>query len=154
SYFWCQTADDILDARRHRVHDAVGIAHRCSGIKGCCSAYRFERARTVKEAVQRKEAGQPLRRWHDSCLESQQRGGAGMKMTVPSTMFAQLRSLFSTRERNARLQERLEQLRQRTPVPVFWLFGRTQSGKTTLVKFLTGAADAEVGAGFQPCTRF
>jgi uncharacterized protein (DUF697 family) len=69
-------------------------------------------------------------------------------------MLTNLRRLFSTRERDARLQERLEQLRQRTPVPVFWLFGRTQSGKTTLVKYLTGAADAEVGAGFQPCTRF
>lgn len=37
--------------------------------------------------------------------------------------------------------------------PVFWLFGKTQSGKTSVVKYLTGANDAEVGEGFQPCTR-
>src|SRR4029453_3037866 len=37
--------------------------------------------------------------------------------------------------------------------PVFWLFGKTQSGKTSVVKYLTGATDAEVGEGFQPCTR-
>lgn len=37
--------------------------------------------------------------------------------------------------------------------PVFWLFGKTQSGKTSVVKYLTGATDAEIGEGFQPCTR-
>jgi uncharacterized protein (DUF697 family)/predicted GTPase len=49
---------------------------------------------------------------------------------------------------------KLEELRRHNPAPVFWLFGKTQSGKTTLVKFLTGADDAEIGHGFQPCTRF
>jgi uncharacterized protein (DUF697 family) len=39
-------------------------------------------------------------------------------------------------------------------VPVFWLYGKTQSGKTSLVKFLTGADEAEIGQGFKPCTRF
>jgi uncharacterized protein (DUF697 family)/predicted GTPase len=39
-------------------------------------------------------------------------------------------------------------------VPVFWLFGKTQSGKTSLIKYLTGADQAEIGKGFQPCTRF
>jgi uncharacterized protein (DUF697 family) len=37
---------------------------------------------------------------------------------------------------------------------VFWLYGKTQSGKTSLIKFLTGADDAEIGQGFKPCTRF
>jgi uncharacterized protein (DUF697 family) len=69
-------------------------------------------------------------------------------------MLQKLRRLFSTRERDARLQAHLEQLRQRTPVPVFWLFGRTQSGKTSVIKYLTGAAEAEIGQGFRPCTRF
>jgi uncharacterized protein (DUF697 family)/predicted transcriptional regulator len=54
----------------------------------------------------------------------------------------------------AELQKRLDDLRQHSPAPVFWLFGKTQSGKTSLIKFLTGAADAEIGHGFQPCTRF
>ena len=39
-------------------------------------------------------------------------------------------------------------------MPVFWLLGKTQSGKTSLVRYLTGATDAEVGQGFRPCTRF
>src|SRR5690242_12618840 len=69
-------------------------------------------------------------------------------------MFSKVRSLFSAARREAELQAHLERLRARTPVPVFWLFGKTQSGKTSLVKYLTGAEDAEVGKGFRPCTRF
>ena len=55
---------------------------------------------------------------------------------------------------NEELHKRLEELRQRAPVPVFWLFGKTQTGKTSIVRFLTGAEDAEIGAGFKPTTRF
>ncbi len=69
-------------------------------------------------------------------------------------MFSKVRDLFSAARREAELQAHLEQLRSRIPVPVFWLFGKTQSGKTTLIKYLTGASDAEVGQGFRPCTRF
>jgi uncharacterized protein (DUF697 family)/predicted GTPase len=36
---------------------------------------------------------------------------------------------------------------------VFWLFGKTQSGKTSLIRYLTGAEDAAIGSGFRPCTR-
>jgi uncharacterized protein (DUF697 family)/predicted GTPase len=53
-----------------------------------------------------------------------------------------------------RFQARLDDARRRAPAPVFWLFGRTQSGKTSIIKYLTGADDAEVGSGFRPCTRF
>ena len=53
----------------------------------------------------------------------------------------------------AELRAKLDELRRKTPAPVLWLFGKTQSGKTSLVKFLTGATDAEVGNGFRPCTR-
>jgi uncharacterized protein (DUF697 family) len=52
------------------------------------------------------------------------------------------------------MREHLDLLRQRVPVPVFWLLGKTQSGKTSLVRYLTGADRAEIGKGFQPCTRF
>src|SRR5262249_115178 len=65
-----------------------------------------------------------------------------------------VKSSFSAERPDARLQERLEQLRPRAPVPVFWLYGKTQSGKTSLIKFLTGADDAEIGQGFKPCTRY
>jgi uncharacterized protein (DUF697 family) len=57
-------------------------------------------------------------------------------------------------EVSTRFQRRWEALRRKAPLPVFWLFGKTQSGKTSIVKFLTGADDAEIGAGFKPCTRF
>src|SRR2546429_2246867 len=69
-------------------------------------------------------------------------------------MLDRLKTLFSSRYRDAQLQAKLEQLRQRIPVPVFWLFGKTQSGKTSVIRYLTGADDAEIGQGFQPCTRF
>jgi uncharacterized protein (DUF697 family)/predicted GTPase len=69
-------------------------------------------------------------------------------------MLEKLKRLFSAEERNAALQRRLEELRHKTPVPVFWLYGKTQSGKTSLIKFLTRAAEAEIGQGFKPCTRF
>src|SRR5262249_11192811 len=70
-----------------------------------------------------------------------------------SAMLDKMRQWFASR-RDAQLQQRLDVLRQRTPVPVFWLCGKTQSGKTSLIKYLTGADDAEIGHGFKPCTRF
>src|SRR6516162_11030820 len=74
-------------------------------------------------------------------------------MESRSAMLDKVRQWFSARK-DAQIQQRLDLLRQRTPVPVFWLFGKTQSGKTSLIKFLTGADDAEIGQGFKPCTRF
>lgn len=68
-------------------------------------------------------------------------------------MLEKVRQWFSAR-RESQLQERLVLLKERTPVPVFWLFGKTQSGKTSLIKHLTGADDAEIGQGFKPCTRY
>lgn len=50
-------------------------------------------------------------------------------------------------------QER-EHLLERSPVPLLWLFGKTGSGKTTLIKYLTGAEEAEIGTGYRPCTQF
>jgi uncharacterized protein (DUF697 family) len=64
------------------------------------------------------------------------------------------RALFRRPNREAELSQALERLRQHTPVPVFWLLGKTQSGKTSLIKYLTGADRAEIGRGFRPCTRF
>src|SRR5262245_38211469 len=68
-------------------------------------------------------------------------------------MFNKIKQFFS-RDKEAQLQERFDELRRKAPVPVFWLFGKTQSGKTSIIKFLTGADDAEIGQGFKPCTRF
>ncbi|MDX1968626.1 MAG: DUF697 domain-containing protein [Planctomycetaceae bacterium] len=46
-----------------------------------------------------------------------------------------------------------QRLLQKTPLPVFWLFGKTGSGKTSIVRYLTGATDAEIGNGFRPQTK-
>ncbi|QGJ68559.1 G domain-containing protein [Planctomycetales bacterium 10988] len=51
------------------------------------------------------------------------------------------------------LNEHLQEIRQKLPVPVFWLLGKTQSGKTSIVRGLTGSTEAEVGNGFRPCTK-
>lgn len=46
-----------------------------------------------------------------------------------------------------------EAILKNAPVPVFWLFGKTGSGKTSIVRFLTGADDASIGNGFRPETQ-
>ena len=69
-------------------------------------------------------------------------------------MFGKLRQLFSAQERKARLEAKLKELREKMPAPVFWLYGKTQSGKTSLIKYLTGADEAVIGQGFKPCTRY
>jgi uncharacterized protein (DUF697 family) len=81
-------------------------------------------------------------------------GGLPLIQDRAAPMLDKVRQLFGSPDRAAQLQAQLARLRDRTPVPVFWLFGKTQSGKTSVVKFLTGADDAEIGHGFQPCTRF
>ena len=37
--------------------------------------------------------------------------------------------------------------------PVVWLLGKVQSGKTSIIRELTQASDAEIGSGFEACTR-
>jgi uncharacterized protein (DUF697 family) len=37
--------------------------------------------------------------------------------------------------------------------PVVWLIGKVQSGKTSIIRALTGAGDAAVGVGFRACTK-
>jgi len=49
-------------------------------------------------------------------------------------------------------EAKLQLLREKAETPVFWLFGKTQSGKTSIIRYLTGASDAEIGSGFRPCT--
>ena len=47
----------------------------------------------------------------------------------------------------------LAKVREQAPAPVFWLLGKTQSGKSSVVRALTYADDAEIGSGFRPCTK-
>ncbi len=52
-----------------------------------------------------------------------------------------------------RLNECLEQIHRDLPAPVFWLLGKAQSGKTSIIRAITGSSRAEIGGGFRPCTR-
>ena len=50
-------------------------------------------------------------------------------------------------------EQQRNELLKKIPVPVFWLFGKTGSGKSSIIRFLTGTTQAEIGNGFQPQTR-
>lgn len=64
-----------------------------------------------------------------------------------------VRRLWRANDPPPDLDAELAALRDRVPAPVFWLFGKTQSGKTSIIRYLTGAEDAAIGSGFRPCTR-
>ncbi len=70
-------------------------------------------------------------------------------------MFDRLRSLlrFGQMPEEKFLNER-ERILEAAPIPVMWLFGKTGSGKTSIIKDLTGAEEAEIGNGFRPETKF
>lgn len=51
------------------------------------------------------------------------------------------------------LARALNKAAQREPAPVVWLLGLAQSGKTSIVRALTGSSRAAIGDGFRPCTR-
>lgn len=51
------------------------------------------------------------------------------------------------------LEVALQAARARQPLPVLWLIGKAQAGKTSIIRALTGSSAAEIGNGFQPCTR-
>jgi uncharacterized protein (DUF697 family) len=51
------------------------------------------------------------------------------------------------------LERTLRDAAARHTAPVLWLLGTAQSGKTSIVRALTGSTRAEIGNGFQPCTR-
>src|SRR5436305_8411543 len=68
-------------------------------------------------------------------------------------MWQRVSGLFAPKVSEEEIRARLDQLRDKTPVPVFWLLGKTQSGKTSVIRYLTGAEDAAIGNGFRPTTR-
>ncbi len=71
-----------------------------------------------------------------------------------SHFFGTLKRLFGVGEdRPPDLDATLADLHKKTPAPVFWMIGKTQSGKTSIIKFLTGADNAVIGSGFRPTTR-
>lgn len=50
-------------------------------------------------------------------------------------------------------QRQRETLLQKTPVPTIWLFGKTGSGKSSVIRYLTGVEAIRIGSGFKPQTR-
>jgi uncharacterized protein (DUF697 family) len=62
-------------------------------------------------------------------------------------------ALFSPKVDEAKVEDCLRRAREQLPVPVFWLLGKTQSGKTSLIRALTNSPRAEIGNGFRACTR-
>jgi uncharacterized protein (DUF697 family) len=52
-----------------------------------------------------------------------------------------------------KVDAQLRQSNLNTFVPVIWLLGKTQSGKTSIIRAITGSTKAEIGNGFRPCTR-
>lgn len=55
---------------------------------------------------------------------------------------------------NAKYQAAQQALIEQTPIPVLWLFGKTGSGKSSIIRYLTGVDDVEIGTGYQPQTQF
>ena len=62
-------------------------------------------------------------------------------------------ALLDPRTDSEELATALREARERQPLPVIWLIGKTQAGKTSIIRALTGSEAAEIGNGFQPCTR-
>ena len=69
-------------------------------------------------------------------------------------MFDRIRSYLGWESlSDEQFEHQREDLLKKIPVPVFWLFGKTGSGKSSIVRYLTGSTQAEIGNGFQPKTK-
>ncbi len=51
------------------------------------------------------------------------------------------------------LRTQLQKAKASIPSPVFWLLGKTQSGKSSIIRALTGDSRAQIGDGMRPVTR-
>lgn len=62
-------------------------------------------------------------------------------------------TVFSPQLDEVEIIQRISSVKASMPTPVFWLLGKTQSGKTSIIKALTGDSRAQIGNGMQPCTQ-
>ena len=62
-------------------------------------------------------------------------------------------AVFRPRLDDEEINQRFSDIKASMPTPVFWLLGKAQSGKTSIIKALTGDSRARIGNGMQPCTR-
>ena len=60
-------------------------------------------------------------------------------------------ALFSPKAQD--MDAKIHEVKQRLPIPVFWLLGKAQSGKTSLIRAMTRDDGVEIGNGFQACTK-
>lgn len=75
-------------------------------------------------------------------------------MSAAERFWAKLREhVFTPQVSDEQVADLLARARDQLPPPVIWLFGKAQSGKTSLIRALTGSTRAEIGSGFRPCTR-
>lgn len=56
--------------------------------------------------------------------------------------------------KQAEFEQQRQTLIKEAPIPQLWLLGKTGSGKTSIIRYLTGATRAEIGNGFKPQTKF
>lgn len=50
-------------------------------------------------------------------------------------------------------EKQRDALIKNAPIARFWMLGKTGSGKSSIIRYLTRATDAEIGNGFQPQTK-
>src|SRR4051812_27348765 len=62
-------------------------------------------------------------------------------------------SLFGGAGRSGSANTEAARQRAQSNALVVWLLGKTGAGKTAIVAALTGDPRAEIGPGFEPCTR-
>lgn len=75
-------------------------------------------------------------------------------MATVNTILNRLWQRFAAPQVNEeKLKQTLHEIRERLPVPVFWLLGKAQSGKTSIIHALTGNTRGEIGNGIRPCTK-
>ncbi|MBI3863344.1 MAG: DUF697 domain-containing protein [Planctomycetia bacterium] len=75
-------------------------------------------------------------------------------MGTPQEIWSKVwEQLANPKVSEAELERCLKQVWRDLPVPIFWLLGKAQSGKTSLIRALTENTRAEIGNGIRPCTR-
>ena len=75
-------------------------------------------------------------------------------MATVNNLLSRLWQRFATPQvSEEKLQATLLTIRERLPIPVFWLLGKAQSGKTSIIHALTGNTRGEIGNGIRPCTK-
>jgi uncharacterized protein (DUF697 family) len=73
---------------------------------------------------------------------------------VHKTMWKKIEELvLSPKIEEASLRTQLQKAKAGIPTPVFWLLGKTQSGKSSIIRALTGDSRAQIGDGMRPVTR-